>query len=352
MSPLPRSLGSPIGTACVRTQPRDFIVREQLGFDPEGEGEHVFLHLEKQGLNTLDLVARVSQLSGIDRSDIGYSGLKDRNALTSQWLSVRMAGKAEPDWSELEVGSNVKILDCRRHLRKLKRGVHRCNRFTLTLRGLTGDRESLEQRLASIKQRGVPNYFGEQRFGREGSTLAQAKAWRDGGGRRISRNRRSLFFSALRAELFNQLLAVRVDEGTFAAPATGDACQLQGSRSVFLCVEADEVMQRRATEGDIHPALPLWGVGIPVASGEVHARQANTLREHQLTCSFLETKQLELSYRAARLLADDFCWQFCDDDTLTIEFSLGAGGYATAVLAELVEYTQGDKGSGNGSEQG
>ena len=352
MMPQPRALGSPIGTARVRTQPRDFIVREQLDFDPEGEGEHVFLHLEKQGLNTLDLVARVSQLSGIDRSDIGYSGLKDRNALTSQWLSVRMAGKTEPDWTELEVGGSVKILDCRRHLRKLKRGVHRCNRFTLTLRAPTGDRELLEQRLAAIKQHGVPNYFGEQRFGRAGSTLAQAKAWRDDGGKRVSRNRRSLFLSALRAELFNRLLAARVMDGTYAIPVTGDACQLQGSRSLFLCAEADDVMLQRAAAGDIHPALPLWGLGTPIASAHAHAEQANTLLGEQATCRFLEAKQLELSYRAARLLPDDFCWQFCDDGALTIEFSLGAGGYATAVLAELVDYTQGDTGSGNGSEQG
>jgi len=303
-------------------------------------------------LNTLDLVARISQLSSIDRSDIGYSGLKDRNALTSQWLSVRMAGKPEPDWGELELGGSVKILDCRRHLRKLKRGVHRCNRFTLTLRALTGDHALLQERLSCIKQHGVPNYFGEQRFGRAGSTLIQAKTWRDAGGRRISRNRRSLFLSALRAELFNQLLASRVVDGTYNLPATGDACVLHGTRSLFLCVNADDEMRDRAEAGDIHPALPLWGLGTPIASAKAHAEQADILQNEVVTCRFLEAKQLELSYRAARLLPDDFCWQFCDDDVLTIEFSLGAGGYATAVLAELVDYTQGDTGSGNVSEQG
>ena len=352
MTPLSRALGSPVGTARVRTSPADFIVREQLDFEPGGEGEHVFLHLEKQELNTLDLIARVSRLSGIERADIGYSGLKDRNAITSQWLSVRMAGKPEPDWSGLEADGNVRILDCQRHLRKLKRGVHRCNRFTLTLRALTGTREHLEQRLTMIKEHGVPNYFGEQRFGRAGSTLIQARTWRDGGGRRISRNRRSLYLSALRADLFNQLLAGRVSRATYATPLTGDACQLHGTRSLFRCVDADDVIAQRAAAGDIHPALPLWGRGEPVASPEMHAQQAAQLRSEISTCDFLEAKQLELSYRPARLLPDDFCWRFCDDDALIIEFSLGAGGYATAVLAELVEYTEGDAHSGDGSDEG
>jgi tRNA pseudouridine13 synthase len=117
-------------------------------------------------------------------------------------------------------------------------------------------------------------------------------------------------------------------------------------------VDADDVIAQRAAAGDIHPALPLWGRGEPVASPEMHGLQVAELRSETATCDFLEAKQLELSYRPARLLPDDFCWRFCDDGALIIEFSLGAGGYATALLAELVEYTEGDAQSGDGSDEG
>lgn len=141
--PLPRARGSLAGSALIRCQPEDFKVSEQLGFELSGEGEHVFLHLQKCQLNSMELLQRVSELSGIAQRDIGMSGLKDRNAVTRQWFSVRMAGRPEPDWQELQSTGEVQVLEVGRHLRKLKRGVHRANRFTLVLRELKGDREVL-----------------------------------------------------------------------------------------------------------------------------------------------------------------------------------------------------------------
>jgi len=262
----PRALGQTLGTAVLRHSPEHFEVREHLGFEPDGDGEHVFLHLQKRQLNTLDLVQRVAQLSGVPSRDIGYSGLKDRNALTSQWLSVGLAGRPEPDWAGLEADGKVRLLSSDRHRKKLKRGVHRANEFRLSLVGLQADQGAIDQRLELIAREGVPNYFGRQRFGRNGSTLAQARQWSREGGRKIARNRRGLYLSALRGWCFNTLLAQRVRECSWQRPGPGDAVALAGSRSIFHADQTTDDLVARAQAGDLHSALPLWGTGQPVAS--------------------------------------------------------------------------------------
>jgi tRNA pseudouridine13 synthase len=323
----------------IRCCPDDFQVSEQLGFELSGGGEHCFLYLQKRRLNSMELLQRVSALSGAAPRDIGLSGLKDRNAVTRQWFSVGMAGRAEPDWHALEADGDVQVVEIGRHLRKLRRGVHRANRFTLVLRELKGEREALEQRLHTLRDAGAPNYFGEQRFGRNGSTLEQSLRWMRGG-RRISRDKRSLYFSALRACVFNRLLALRVESGDWNTVRPGDVCMLHGTRSFFTCEVASADIRARAVRGDIHPGLPLWGRGQASVGVGFSAQESDTLAECRDICDFLEASGLELAWRPTRLLPDDFCWQFCDDDTLRLDFALGAGGYATALLAEFVHYKE------------
>ncbi|QFU75528.1 tRNA pseudouridine(13) synthase TruD [Halioglobus maricola] len=329
---LPRAHGPAVAHARFKSRPEDFRVYEELGFEPGGEGEHVFLHLEKCQLNTPDLAQRISSLSGIHPKDISYSGMKDRQAVTRQWFSVRMAGKTEPDWQSLAEEGVVEVLAVTRHQRKLKRGVHRGNRFRIVLRELQGDRDEIVARLDTLRAQGAPNYFGEQRFGREGSTLAQARGWSQRGARRISRNKRSLYFSALRSHLFNLALASRVARDSWNRIEVGDTCMLQGTRSLFTCEAMDASIEQRAATGDLHPGLPMWGRGGPAC----YLGEGAALAEEQAVCKFLEEAGLELAWRPARLIADDFCWQFCDDDVLQLDFRLGVGSYATALLAELL----------------
>jgi tRNA pseudouridine13 synthase len=275
----------------------------------------------------------------VAQRDIGLSGLKDRNAVTRQWFSVGLAGRQEPDWQALEAAGDVQVLATGRHQRKLRRGVHRANRFSLVLRDLQGDRALLEERLQRLQCDGAPNYFGEQRFGRDGSTLQQAERWISSG-RKTTRAKRSLYLSALRSYLFNTLLAARVKAAQWNTVLPGDVCMLQGSRSLFTCEQADAEIVDRAASGDIHPGLPLWGRGPSSAGGERARQQAEELAPHLEICEFLEAAGMEMGWRAARLLADDFCWQFCDDGSLQLDFALGAGSYATALLAELVQLQQ------------
>jgi tRNA pseudouridine13 synthase len=337
----PRAWGEPAANARIRCRPEDFRVSEELGFELSGEGEHVFLHLQKRNLNSLELVQRLAALSGVPERDIGLSGLKDRNAVTRQWFSVGMAGRREPDWQALEAGGDVQLLERGRHSRKLRRGVHRANRFSLVLRNVSGDRADLERRLQLVRQQGAPNYFGEQRFGRNGATLEQACRWARGGRRRQTRARRSLYLSALRSFLFNTALATRVAAADWNLIGAGDVCVLNGTRSLFTCGSVDEELRARAASGDVHPGLPLWGRGVSPASTERALQQRESLAEYRDLCEFLEREGLELSWRPTRLLADDFCWQFCDDGDLQLDFALGAGAYATALLAEVVQYEQG-----------
>ncbi len=336
--PWPTVSAELVASGKLRSSPEDFRVYEDLGFEPDGDGEHVFLHLEKRELNTADLAQRLSSLSGIHLRDISFSGMKDRNAVTRQWFSVRMAGRVEPDWQQLAHQSDVAVLAVARHRRKLKRGVHRGNRFVLVLRELTGEREAIESRLRHLSLHGAPNYFGEQRFGRNGSTLAQAKTWMASGGRRISRNKRSIYLSVLRSQMFNTLLADRVSAGDWNQVLPGDTCVLQGTRSQFTCEQADADIVQRCFVGDLHPALPLWGLGVEQLSVSLLERWSDVLEQQAAIGDFLIHQGLELGQRPTRLIADDFCWQFCDDGSLQLEFRLAAGNYATALLAEFVQH--------------
>jgi len=242
----------------------------------------------------------------------------------------------------------VQVLTVGRHLRKLRRGAHRANRFTLVLRDASGDPAALEQRLRTIGEAGVPNYFGEQRFGRHGSTLAQGRRWMKGR-RRITRDKRSLYLSALRAHVFNTLLAQRVENGTWNTVLPGDVCMLQGTRSFFTCQEVTDDIGERVGRGDLHPGLPLWGIA-RAAPGSA-PRQTDSPAGCEEICDFLQASGLELAWRPARVVPDDFCWQFCDDGVLQLDFSLGAGSYATALLAEFVRYKEGCVDSGISCEQ-
>lgn len=173
VSSYPRAYGRPDSTAIIRSQPEDFQVEEQLGFQPEGEGEHHFLYLKKRNTNTEWLAKQLARFSRVPLKDVGYAGLKDRNAVTSQWFSIRIPGTDTPDWKELEC-DDLKLLQAARHRRKLRRGALAQNRFKLRLRKLNTDRSEFENRLNQIASGGVPNYFGEQRFGHDQNNLTFA----------------------------------------------------------------------------------------------------------------------------------------------------------------------------------
>jgi tRNA pseudouridine13 synthase len=332
---LPRAHAeTPPLTARLRSTPEDFRVEEILGYDADGSGEHALLWVEKREANT-DWVAReLAKFAGVPPLNVGYAGLKDRHAVTRQAFTVQLAGKPDPDWSTFP-HAEVKVLAATRHSRKLKRGALRGNRFVLVLREVQGDRARAEEVLAEISARGVPNYFGEQRFGREGGNLAQARAMF--AGRRMDRAKRSILLSAARSHIFNAVLAARVERGAWDAPLDGEIWSLAGSRSWFGPEPFTDALAERLARGDIHPSGPLWGQGEPPSSGEVAELERELAAANTDLVDGLVAARMDQERRALRLLPQNLTWRWLADGALELAFELPAGAYATVVMRELAK---------------
>lgn len=332
MAELPYAHGGPPLVAVMRSTPEDFVVEEILGYDADGAGEHALLWIEKRGANT-DWVAReLAKFAGVAPVAVGYAGLKDRHAVTRQAFSVQLPGQADPDWSAF-APEGVRVLRAARHSRKLKRGALRGNRFVLTLREVCGDRAAAEAVLQALATRGVPNYFGEQRFGREGGNLRQAQAMF--AGRRVDRHQRSMLLSAARSQIFNDVLAQRVQQGTWDGPLEGEIWSLAGSRSWFGPEFFGDALAARLADGDIHPSGPLWGQGEPPTQAAAAAVETTAAAAWPELVQGLDAARMEHDRRALRLQPKSLRWHWNADDLLELGFELPAGAYATVVVREL-----------------
>jgi tRNA pseudouridine13 synthase len=331
------AFGGPVCRGVLRSVPEDFQVREIPPCRPQGAGEHVWLLVRKREANTEWVARQIAGAAGVAMGDIGYAGLKDRHSATEQWFSIRMPGRGEPDWGKLDSPA-IHVLEACRHTRKLRRGALRGNRFRITVRSIRGDRFRLQDRLRSVGAGGVPNYFGEQRFGHDGGNLDAAAAMFADPAVRLSRHRRGLYLSAARSCLFNHVLAARVAEGTWNGVLPGEVVQLAGSRSRFCVGEVDDAIRARAAAMDLHPTGPLWGRGDPPARGECLALEQAVLAPFAAWRQGLERAGLEQDRRALRLPVRALEWSVEGDDLL-LAFELPAGGYATAVLRELIVAT-------------
>lgn len=329
----PRASGEPLLSARIRSSPDDFQVTEILGFEPDSHGDHDFLLVEKTGANTAWVARQLARYAGARLADVGFAGLKDRHAVTSQWFSVPRRG--ELAWNGFEC-EGVRLVRIDRHMRKLRRGSHRGNRFRIALRGDFGDdrRPAIERRLQDIAGNGVPNYFGAQRFGREGSNLELAK--RLFAGERLRRDKRSLAISAARSFLFNEILGSRVEAGSWNRILPGEIANLDGSGSVFAVADVDAELQRRCADMDIHPTASLYGVGAAAAGEEVARIEAVVLDRNSELRAGLEQVGAKLGHRPLRQKVSDLDWEF-EPGTVWLSFKLPKGGFATTVLGELAE---------------
>ncbi|MBI2379853.1 MAG: tRNA pseudouridine(13) synthase TruD [Gammaproteobacteria bacterium] len=331
--------GRPALRAKLRAAPGDFRVDEILPFELSGAGEHVWLHLEKTGMNTEFLAKALARFAGVKSFDVGYAGLKDRHAVTRQWFSVLMTGKAEPDWSALPKQfrpGELSVLAVVRHGRKLKTGALKENRFVLRLTGLQGDAPAFEQRLARVAAEGVPNYFGPQRFGLGGGNLVGAQRL-FAGERPREQQLRGLYLSAARSFVFNQVLSTRVARGDWNRILPGEAVMLDGANSWFMAEAGDPALPERLARFDIHPSGPLWGEGESPARDEALAVEQASLAGFQSWCEGLAAFGLRQERRPLRLKPRDL-EAGVDGDVLNLAFGLPSGCFATTVLRELVDY--------------
>ncbi len=308
---------------------------ELLGFDADGEGEHVLLRVEKRGANTGWVAGQLARVAGVDPREVGYAGQKDRQALSWQSFTVPLR-RDQPveQWFGRE-GEGYRVLEACRHGRKLRPGAHRGNRFRIRLRDAVTEAAALEFRAEQVRRLGVPNYFGPQRFGRGGANLGRARAWAASGQAPRSRADRNFALSAARSLLFNRVLAERLRRGDWNVLLPGEAVILEGRRSFFVPQEIDDALRERAAAMDLHPSGPLWGRGDSPAQGAAAAVEKGAIAEDVDLAQLLGAQGLTQERRSLRLPVAGL-ELIREGDSVVFSFELPRGTFATAVLHEFV----------------
>ncbi|MDG6774460.1 tRNA pseudouridine(13) synthase TruD [Thiomicrorhabdus sp. ZW0627] len=342
MDSLAYAYGKPFCSAVYKVSPEDFVVEEQIAYELSGEGEHLWCWVEKRGENTDWVLQQLAKWAGVSPARIGVAGQKDRHAVTRQWFSIQLPGQADPNPEDLGL-ENVKILKMVRHQRKLQTGGLSGNRFELVLRQLQAQPDELQTRLLQIQQFGVPNYFGEQRFGFKGNNLCKATDFLQGKMKRVKRNQKSLYISAARSWLFNLVLSERVSQENWNRFKVGDVLQLEGSSRWFV-EDGSEDLAERVESGDLHPTGPLVGRGELPSQESVRTLEESIVQPYDIWLQGLEQLGLKQDRRSLRVLPKDFEWQWLKGGSgeeavaaLKVSFSLPAGSYATMVLREICQ---------------
>ena len=297
---MPRVLGEPLGRALFRSQLEDFQVDEIIDLQPSGEGEHLLLHIRKRNQNTTWVAGLLAKLAGINRNDVGYCGMKDRFAVTTQWYSLHLPGR-KLDAAQLE-HDDFEVIACCRHHKKLRRGMHQGNQFNILLRDFKADPALVTKRLRLIEQQGVPNYFAEQRFGHEGGNLYEAQKLIAADQLKGNRHGTGIYLSAARSWLFNLVVAKYIERGDLS-DQTG----------------------------------PLWGRGRSNVSVDNRQIESEVLADWQGWCYALEHAGLKQERRNLLLKPENLTASWTQADCLRLQFALPSGCFATALLRELAE---------------
>ena len=332
--------GKPLSQGQLRTQMSDFKVFEQLPFTFSGEGEHLLIHIRKTGVNTIAVARELAKCFSIKEMFVTYAGLKDRYAVTEQWFGLHLPGKAV-DVSSIDI-EGVEVLSSSRHNKKLRIGALSGNKFSLTLRNVT-EIEALEKRWEQIVKDGVPNYFGEQRFGINGGNIDKAIAL-FGGSKVRDKKKRGIYLSAARSYVFNQTVHQRIEHDYFSVLSSGDVCMLAGTQSVFVAEDVDDTLLSRFHEKDIDITAPMWGAGELMTRAEPLVFEQQVAKQSPEITEGLPRFGLKQERRRIRLSLSEASMEVnksaekTDGSTVTLHFFLPAGCYATTILRELVNY--------------
>ena len=330
--------GKPQGTGQLKASPEDFLVVEDLGFEPDGEGEHILVRILKNGCNTRFVADALAKFLKIHAREVSFAGQKDKHAVTEQWLCARVPGNTMPDLSQFQL-EGCQVLEYARHKRKLRLGALKGNQFTLVLREVSG-RNDVETRLQAIAERGVPNYFGAQRFGIGGSNLLGALRWAESGAPVRDRNKRSFWLSAARSALFNQIVSERLKKPDFNQVVDGDALQLAGRGSWFVATDEEQaVLQARVDARELMITAALPGSGDWGTQRTALEFEQTVLAEETALQSLLQREKVEAARRAMLLYPQQLSWNWWDDVTVELRFWLPAGSFATSVVRELINTT-------------
>jgi tRNA pseudouridine13 synthase len=320
----------------------DFEVEEVPAYLPSGEGEHLFLWIEKRDRSTQDVARELAAQLGVQESAISWAGLKDRNAVTRQFLCLpaRLAGSKLA--SVALTGATV--LSSARHRNKLKSGHLHGNQFRVVLRGIV-DAGAAESSLTLLRSAGLPNYYGAQRFGMKHDNAERGKAILLRGGRHRDRFERKLFLSAFQSELFNRVLARRIEASTMTAALAGDVLKKHESGGEFVC-DDPETDQRRADLFELSATGPMFGPDMRATSGVPEEIERQVLAEAGVTLQTFEAGGGETAgaRRHLRVPLKNLSHRFLEENTaagarqdLEMRFELPAGAYATTLIRELLK---------------
>jgi tRNA pseudouridine13 synthase len=344
----PTAWGDPIAAGALRSSPEDFSVDEVLGFDAAGDGPHALLRVRKRGANTEWVARELARAAGCKPFEVGFAGLKDRNAVTTQYFTVPRGKRAAEEFLGL-TGEGYEVIAAARHQRKLPRGALAGNRFDIVVRGVHCDASVLAARLADVARGGVPNYFGEQRFGRDAGNLAdvlRAAEQIAGGGRSRSRGRgrgeAGFMLSAARSLIFNAILAERVGLRTWNRLLSGDVANLDGRGSVFPVDTLDESLESRCAALEIHPTAPLVGDDAPLSTGATRQLEVAIAERYPEALAVIAHERMGSERRALRLRVRGLEHEYAGD-VLRLRFELAAGSFATTVLREIIGACDGDR---------
>lgn len=332
----PVAYGGALSRAKLKSVPQDFIVEETLSFPLSGQGEHLYLYIRKTNANTEWVSKQLAISLGLAQRDIGYAGLKDRHGVTSQWFSLPAKTITADKLANLGI-EGVELCEVKTHDRKLRKGAVKHNRFTICLRDVHIETECLQERMARIAQQGVPNYFDDQRFGRQRGNLTAALQMF---ARKLkpARFQRGMYLSAARAWLFNQILARRVSRQNWRQALEGDVFWLEGTKRFFTPPHIDAAIQARLEQGDIHPTGALWGEGELQSRAQVAALEQEVASQWPELAQGLVAARLTQDRRPLRVMPQSLGHVYDSlHRTLTLSFALPAGAYATAVLRECVQ---------------
>jgi len=327
----PKAYPASGASATLKRLNEDFTVTELPLQLPCGEGEHIWLDIEKNGANTAFVAQQLAEAVGVQARDVGYAGLKDRHAITRQWFSIYfpkggMQGDM-PDLAQLQ-HPEFKVLGQSRHVKKLRPGDLQGNRFRIVLRDVTGDPDAMkaiEANLQAIASQGVPSYFGAQRFGFDGGNVEQGRAMLAREIRVRNPKKKGIYLSAVRSFVFNEVLAQRIQQGLWGQTLPGDVMDEAG-----------------------RPTGPLWGRGRVSTTDQAQALENGVAERHATLCDGMEHAGLDQERRALVAHPADlsWAWQTTDHradhqaDQLVLTFSLPAGCYATSVLNEILRTTE------------
>ena len=310
-------------SATLKRLNEDFTVTELPLQPPSGEGEHIWLDIEKNGANTAFVAQQLAEAAGVQERDVGYAGLKDRYAITRQWFSIYLPigkGKGEtPDLTPLQ-HPEFRVLGQNRHVKKLRPGDLQGNRFRIVLRDVAGDRDAVEANLKAVASQGVPNYFGAQRFGHDGGNVEQGRAMLAREIRVRNPKKKGIYLSAVRSFVFNEVLALRIQQGLWGKTLPGDVVDEAG-----------------------RPTGPLWGRGRVTTTDQAQALENGVAERHATLCDGMEYAGLDQARRALVASPVDMSWEWPQAQQLVLTLTLPAGTYATTVLNEILRTTEPDR---------